>query len=176
MADGGPPPAPDVRPDFRPDAGNARAFRDALGRFATGVTLVTVAGPDGPLGFVANSFSSLSLDPPLVLWSIARSARRFPPFAAAERFAIHILGQAQADWPARFARDGAGFAGLTLAQDEAGVPVVPGTPCRFDCDRHAVHDGGDHLILIGRVRRVVPADGAPLVFFQGRYGAFAAAG
>ncbi len=161
---------------FTPDAGNARAFRDALGRFVTGVTVVTIAGPDGPMGFTANSFSSLSLDPPLVLWSLARASRRFSPFAEADRFAIHILSQDQTGWPARFGRDGAAFGGLTLAHDAEGLPVLPGTLARFDCDRHAAHDGGDHLILVGRVRRVTVADGEPLVFSQGRYGAFAGVG
>jgi flavin reductase (DIM6/NTAB) family NADH-FMN oxidoreductase RutF len=159
---------------FAPGAETARAFRDALGTFATGVTLVTIAGPSGPMGFVANSFSSLSLDPPLVLWSIARTSRRFQAFAGADRFAIHILGRDQADWPARFGRDGTGFAGLDVVQDDHGLPVLQGTPCRMDCARHAAHDGGDHLILVGRVTRVTREPGAPLVFSQGRYGAFAA--
>lgn len=164
MADGGLAPLP--------AAFDARAFRTALGRFATGVTVVTIATPDGPMGFTANSFSSLSLDPPLVLWSLARSSRRYGAYAAADHFAIHVLGQAQADWPARFGREGAGFAGLDWAPNAEGVPVIAGALARFDCARHATHDGGDHLIIVGRVLRLAEEDGLPLVFSQGRFGGF----
>jgi flavin reductase (DIM6/NTAB) family NADH-FMN oxidoreductase RutF len=155
-----------------PDAANARLFRDALGHFATGVTLVTIQGPDGPMGFTANSFSSLSLDPALVLWSLARSARRYGPFAAARHFAIHILGQDQADLPSRFSRTGAGFAGLDWLPNLNGVPILPRALARFDCVQQATHDGGDHLIIVGHVLRLTLEEGEPLVFSRGRYGSF----
>lgn len=157
---------------FAPDA-DPRAFRNALGRFATGVTLVTVAGADGPVGFAANSFASVSMDPPLVLWSPARSSSRFHHFADAPHYAIHVLGADQAAWLPRFARGGEGFGGLPHAVNPEGVPVLPGALARFDCARHAGHDGGDHLIIVGRVLRATMAEGAPLVFSQGRYGGFA---
>lgn len=158
---------------FTPGADTARAFRDALGSFATGVTLVTIPTPQGPMGFVANSFSSLSLEPPLVLWSIARTSRRFAAFAGAGAFSIHILGQGQADFARRFGREGEGFAGLDWQDTPEGVPVVPGTPARFDCVQHATHDGGDHLIIVGRVLRVSHLEGGkPLVFAKGRFGGF----
>jgi flavin reductase (DIM6/NTAB) family NADH-FMN oxidoreductase RutF len=162
MADGG----------IIPNADTTRQFRDALGRFATGVTLVTITGPDGPMGFVANSFSSLSLDPALVLWSPAKSSQRYPHFAAAEYYAVHVLGQAQADWPARFARGGTGFDGLDWALNAEGVPVLPGALARFDCRRDATHDGGDHLIIVGQVLRLALEEGEPLVFAKGRFGGF----
>ena len=149
-----------------------RALRDAFGRFATGVTLITTTTAEGPLGFVANSFSSVSLDPALVLWSPARASRRFAAFAGAERFAIHVLGADQADVANRFFGGGPGFDGLDHAVTEDGVPVLPAL-ARFDCAAHAVHDGGDHAIVVGRVQRFVIGTGAPLVFFQGRYGGFA---
>lgn len=155
-----------------PDAGNARLFRDALGRFATGVTLVTIQGPDGPMGFTANSFASLSLEPALVLWSLARSSRRYAHFAEARHYAIHVLGQDQADFPARFSRSGAGFAGLDWHRNAEGVPVLPGALARFDCARHATHDGGDHLIIVGQVLRLALEEGEPLVFAKGRFGGF----
>lgn len=171
MPDGSPAPAR----SFAPASETARDYRLALGRFATGVTLVTTAGPDGaPVGFVANSFASLSLDPPLVLWSPARSARRFPVFAEAQHFSIHVLGLDQGDWPARFARDGAGFNGLDRQTTPEGLPVLPGVPARFDCIQHATHPGGDHLIIVGRVLRVTLEEGTPLIFAQGQYGGFAA--
>ena len=151
-----------------------RALRDAFGRFATGVTIITIPGIDGPLGFVANSFSSVSLDPPLVLWSPARASSRFAAFAAAEHFAIHVLEAGQAAWMARFARGGSGFAGLDHSMTAEGLPALTGALARFDCARHAVHDGGDHAIILGRVLRVSLRSGAPLVFSQGRYGRFLA--
>lgn len=159
---------------FVPDTGNPRAFRDALGRFATGVTVVTIAGADGPMGFTANSFSSLSIAPPLVLWSPARAASRFKAFADARQYAIHVLGREQSDIALRFARGGEGFSGLAHTVNDDGVPILPGALARFDCHRHATHDGGDHLIVVGYVRRAAVRDGKPLVFSQGHYGGIAA--
>ncbi len=158
---------------FLPDADHARQMRDALGRFATGVTVVTIAAPQGPMGFTANSFASVSLAPPLVLWSPAKASSRFAQFADAKQFAIHILGADQNALGQRFVRGGAGFDGLSFATSDDGVPLIPGTLARFECDQHASHDGGDHQIIVGLVRRVSVSDGAPLVFSQGRYGGFA---
>jgi flavin reductase (DIM6/NTAB) family NADH-FMN oxidoreductase RutF len=161
---------------IQPTAGftptDPRALRDAFGRFATGVCLVTTQGPDGPVGFTANSFASVSLDPPLVLWSPARAARRFGIFAAAPFYAIHVLAADQACLVARFARTGDGFLGLEPGESADGQPTLPAL-ARFDCAAHAMHDGGDHAILVGRVLRVTLSEGAPLVFSQGRYGEFA---
>lgn len=156
-----------------PDAANARLFRDALGRFATGVTVVTIAGPDGPMGFTANSFASLSLDPALVLWSPAKASQRYPFFAAARHYAIHVLGQDHSDIPARFSKGGPGFAGLDWHLNAEAVPVLPGAIARFDCAQHATHDGGDHLIIVGQVLRLALEEGEPLVFAKGRFGGFA---
>lgn len=160
---------------FTPGADTLRAYRDALGAFATGVTLVTIDGPDGPMGFTANSFASLSMDPPLVLWSVAKSARRYPFFASAAHFAIHVLAADQAGLIERFHRTGPGFEGLDHALDTRKVPLLAGALARFDCEQHATHEGGDHQIVVGRVTRVVCQDGAPLVFLKGRTGRFAPA-
>lgn len=167
MADGG-----IQTTEVLPDAANARVFRDALGRFATGVTVVTIAGPEGPMGFTANSFASLSLDPALVLWSLARSSRRFAHFAEARHYAIHILGQDHSDLPARFSRSGRGFEDLDWQPNDEGVPILQGALARFDCSQHATHDGGDHLIIVGQVLRLALEEGEPLVFAKGRYGRF----
>jgi flavin reductase (DIM6/NTAB) family NADH-FMN oxidoreductase RutF len=156
---------------FAPQS-DPRAFRNALGRFATGVTVVTTQGPDGPLGFTANSFAALSLDPPLVLWSPARASARFPVFSAAQSFAIHVLAADQAALGARFVRGGAGFDGLEHDLSEGGVPVLPDTLARFDCRLHATHEGGDHLIVVGLVDQAMYREGSPLVFSQGGYGGF----
>ncbi|MDG1281579.1 MAG: flavin reductase family protein [Pseudorhodobacter sp.] len=159
---------------FIPDAENARAFRDALGRFATGIAVITTQTADGPVGFTANSFASVSLDPPLVLWSPAKSSARYPVFAEAQHYTIHILGADQADLCLRFVRGGAGFEGLRTETNAEGTPIIPGTLARFDCAQSATHDGGDHLIVVGRVLRAAATAGDPLVFSQGAYGAFTA--
>ena len=159
---------------FVPDPANHRRLREALGRFATGVCVVTTMVSDGPMGFTANSFASLSLDPPLVLWSPAKSALRYAVFAEATHFAIHVLAADQQDLMHCFVRGGARFAGLAQAVTAEGIPVIPGTLARFDGLQHATHDGGDHLIVVGRVLRVAARAGEPLVFSAGRYGGFAA--
>lgn len=146
----------------------ARAYRDALGRFATGVTVVTAQGPNGPLGFTANSFASVSMDPPLVLWSPAKSSSRFGVFSTVSHYAIHILAEDQADLCMRFAKGDAGFADLPHDLNAQGVPVLRGALARFDCAQHATHDGGDHLIVVGRVLRFDLVPGRPLLFSQGR--------
>lgn len=157
---------------FPAETMDSRAFRDALGRFATGITVVTIATRDGPMGFTANSFASVSLDPPLVLWSPARSAARFPFYAAARHYAIHVLGAEQSDLSGRFVRGGAGFDGLAHEIGEHDVPILPQALARFDCLQVATHDGGDHLIIVGRVLHASARDGLPLIFSQGAYGRF----
>lgn len=164
---------PTVTRDFIPGPDHAREFRDALGRFATGVTVVTCAGESGPVGITANSFASVSLDPALVLWSIARNSSRFAHFAAARHFAIHILSDGERDLAARFTRGGAGFDGIGWGPSPEGTPLIDGTLARFDCALHGAHDGGDHLIMVGRVLRARLRAGQPLVFSQGHYGGFA---
>ena len=163
MADGNASPT-----TFIPTADNARLFRRALGTFTTGVTIVTCRTEAGPLGITANSFSSLSLDPPLVLWSPARSSGRFQAFHDAPHFAIHVLADTQAALCDGFARAGDIFDGVDWAADDTGVPLMEGCLARFVCTRHAVHDGGDHAIVVGHVRAVTIGAGAPLVFARGQ--------
>ena len=158
---------------FVPDPAHPRRLREALGRFATGVCVVTTMADSGPMGFTANSFASLSLDPALVLWSPAKASLRYPVFAGAAHFAIHVLAADQHDLMHRFVRGGAGFAGLPPDVTPEGTPVIAGTLARFDCAQHATHDGGDHLIVVGLVLRVTTGTGEPLVFSAGRYGSFA---
>lgn len=162
--------APDI---FFPGPGNERRFRDALGAFATGVTVITAAAPEGPVGITANSFASLSLDPPLVMWAPARASRRFDALVGAEYFAIHVLGQGQFALARHFSREGRDFALPGVVQSARGVPLLPGCLARFECRRAAVHDGGDHAIVIGHVERVEHRPGAALVFNAGDYGGFA---
>lgn len=157
---------------FTPGPSNERRFRDALGKFATGVTVVTARGARGPIGITANSFASLSLDPPLVLWSPARASRRFAAFASAQHFAIHVLAADQLALGRHFAREGGNFDLPSLAFNPEGVPILAGCLARFECRRKAVHEGGDHAIVVGEVQRATVRDGPPLVFSAGRYGDF----
>ncbi|SMX39058.1 flavin reductase family protein [Maliponia aquimaris] len=159
---------------FDPAQADSRAFRDALGRFATGVTVITCATTTGPLGITANSFSSVSLHPPLVLWSPAKSSSRYPFFMAADHFAIHVLGTEQAAICEAFARSGDAFGATDWTVSETGVPLIEGCLSRFECRQVAAHDGGDHSILVAHVDRVSTREGAPLMFHAGRYGAFTA--
>lgn len=161
---------------FIPSPENGRAYRDALGCFATGVTVVTVASPDGPVGMTVNSFSSISLDPPLVLWSPAKNSQRFQYFDTAQYFSIHVLNDTQKDLALTFARNSDGFSGLDWHNNDQGVPVFDKCLVRFDCARHTAHDGGDHMILVGKVELTSVFDGTPLVFATGGYGGFSVRG
>ena len=160
---------------FHPATAEARLLREALGRFATGVTVVTTQGPDGPLGMTANSFSSVSLEPPLVLWSAARASARHAIFAGARHWSVHVLGAEQLETCLRFTRGGAQFDGLAHGSTAEGTPVIPGVAARFDCEAHALHEAGDHTVMIGRVLRVTVAGPGdhPLVFAAGLFGQFA---
>ena len=161
-----------VGESFRPEAADPKEFRKALGNFATGVTAVTCMTSEGPVGIIANSFASVSLDPPLVLWSPARSSKRFDFFVQASQFAIHVLGQEHQTCCAAHVTGGHDFSTLDWVESESGVPLLKACLARFECDQHAIHDGGDHAIILGRVTRVAMGEGAPMVFAQGAYGRF----
>lgn len=158
---------------FVPGGDNHRAFRNALGSFTTGVTVVTAMTDDGPIGMTVNSFASVSLDPPLVLWSPAKSSSRYRAFTGAGHYAIHVLGADQDHLSAAFTRGGSGFDGIEARFNDEGVPVLPGTLARFECVQQALHDAGDHTLVIGRVLRVAHRQGEPLCFSGGRFGRFA---
>jgi flavin reductase (DIM6/NTAB) family NADH-FMN oxidoreductase RutF len=161
----------ELAPGHAPET-DPKAFRHALGAFATGVTVVTTATPDGPLGITVNSFTSVSLDPALVLWCPAKFSRRFKPFAETAHFAIHVLGADQKSIADGFSRDGAAFDGLDWHTSAKGVPLIDGVLARFVCDTWAVHDAGDHAIVIGHVIEAARAAGPGLVFHGGVWGRF----
>lgn len=152
-----------------------KAFRSALGRFPTGVAVVTATGESEPVGITVNSFTSVSLDPPLVLWCLKKDSARYEAFARASGFTVSILAAGHRDVSSRLARQGEHrLDGLKLLPTELGPPALADSLAIFECAREAIHDGGDHAILVGRVVRFCLADqGAPLVFFAGRYGALA---
>lgn len=164
---------PDHETNFVPDPGNTRLLRDAFGCFATGVTVVTAMAEGGVVAITVNSFSSVSLTPPLVLWSPSRTAERFEYFVQARNFAIHILSSEQEDLCWRASEDACGLRDLDLAMNPEGVPILGGCLARFDCERYAIHEGGDHAIVLGRVRRVQMREGgSALAFYKGRIGRF----
>lgn len=148
-----------------------RAFRNALGMFATGVTVVTTRDRSGRrYGMTVNSFSAVSLDPPLVLWSLSRTNPNADVFTAAEHFAVNVLAVGQIELSKRFARPSVDkFAGVTVNDGIGGVPLLEATAASFECRRHAVFDGGDHHLLLGRVLRFEHRGVPTLVFCQGRY-------
>lgn len=161
------------RISFVPGPETAREFRDALGSFATGVTVVTITHDGAPMGMTANSFASVSLQPPLVLWSPGKHSRRHDQFARSTRFNIHVLGEEQYELSQRFSRGGAAFDGLDWAGDDWGLPAIQGPLALFHCRAEAAHDAGDHTVVIGRVERAVLRSGRPLCFAHGAFGRFA---
>ncbi len=154
-----------------PETFDAFNFRRALGAFPTGVTIVTTRDEAGaPVGMTANSFSSVSLDPPLILWSIMRSALSFETFMRASTFAVNILGEGQQDISNRFARPGGDkFASVKFENGLGGAPLFPGCAAQFECQMHNQFDGGDHVILVGEVKTFRHWDRSSMVFTGGRY-------
>ncbi|MFL4468771.1 flavin reductase family protein [Tateyamaria armeniaca] len=155
---------------FTPDETSGRQLRDAFGKFATGITVITAASADGPVAIVANSFSSVSLDPALVLWSVDRAARRFPYFDAADHYAIHVLAAEQQDLCTQVARNAHALGDIPHEVNADGAPLLDHCLARFECRRVAAHDAGDHVIVVGQVQRTSMRDGAPLTFFAGDFG------
>ncbi|MGI2261438.1 flavin reductase [Shewanella sp. GXUN23E] len=148
-----------------------RALRSALGTFTTGVTIITTRAQDGtPVGLTANSFNSVSLEPPLVLWSLAKSALSVPVFTAAEHWNVHVLSMDQQELSNRFAAKGEDkFQGLMLDEGKTSAPLIGQCSARFQCRTAFVHDGGDHLIFIGEVLDFDHSELPPLVFQSGQY-------
>ena len=153
---------------------DARDFRSALGSFPTGVCLITTLAPDGRrVGLTANSFSSVSLDPPMVLWSLARTASSAAVFRDAEYFAINVLGAGDAELSSHFARSGEDKFSRhaeRFVEGLAGLPILQGALASFECHSRHRYYGGDHIIVIGVVERYAyDASRSPLVFHRGRY-------
>ncbi|MFJ4711439.1 flavin reductase family protein [Streptomyces sp. NPDC088785] len=167
------------RPDLRAVGDDERApvdpgeFRRVLGTFASGVTVITAAGPDGPAGFACQSFASLSLDPPLVAFMVARTSTTWPRIARAGAFCVNVLGAGQSELCRGFAVSGADkFAGVDHSPAPvSGAPRVEGGAAWIDCAVHAVHTGGDHLIVVGRITALgtPPTPVSPLLFHRGHF-------
>jgi len=152
---------------------DSRAFRNALGAFPTGVAVVTATNADIPIGITVNSFASVSLDPPLVLWCMDARSQRHDIFVAAAGFTISILGTEHREVSSRLARPGEhSLEGFKLLPTKLGPPALADSLAIFECARESTLPGGDHTILVGRVLRFTqPGQGAPLLFYRGKYSA-----
>jgi flavin reductase (DIM6/NTAB) family NADH-FMN oxidoreductase RutF len=153
---------------------DAAAFRTVLGRFVTGVTVITTKAPDGAAaGVTVSSFNTLSLDPPLVLWSLALRAPSLKTFRVAERFAVNILAQNQSTIALQFAKPAPDkFRDVPLEFGLGGIPLITGAAAQLECTFEKRYPGGDHELVIGRVVRAHAFDHKPLVYGQGQFGDF----
>ncbi|KLN59338.1 flavin reductase [Kiloniella spongiae] len=150
---------------------NSNEFRKVLGNFTTGVTVVTTRDKSGiPHGLTANSFSSVSLEPPLILFCIDKRSNCLPAFNEADAFAINILTDGQKDISDRFAFSEERWEGVKTRSLETGVPILEGCLANLDCTVHAQYDAGDHIIIVGKVEdTLIQNEGDPLLYFRGKY-------
>jgi flavin reductase (DIM6/NTAB) family NADH-FMN oxidoreductase RutF len=167
------PPPTRARPARSDRAFTERQFRDALAQFATGVTVIAVRRADGRYaGFTANSFNSVSLEPPLIVWSLNRRAENLAAFETADRYAINVLARDQIEIARRFSRPHTDrFASVPFRLGVADAPLIEGCVAWFECRHHAMQRAGDHVLFIGEVETCERRNGAGLVFHHGRYGA-----
>lgn len=152
-------------------------FRRVLGHFPTGVTVVTGVDTDGPVGLAIGSFASVSLDPPLVLFCPGHTSTSWERIKATGSFCVNVLGDDQQDVCGVFAgKSEDKFEGIDWTSQATGAPVIPGSLAWIDCRVHAIHDGGDHDIVVGRVEALATVDAGsahgPLLFFKGGYGRY----
>lgn len=150
---------------------DTRSLRDALGEYATGVTVITARAADGqPVGVTINSFASVSLEPPLVLWSLGLHSPSLATFESCSRYAVNILAADQIEFSQRFAQSQSDkFAGIVTTVGAGGTPLLSGCSAWFECRNELRYPGGDHIILIGYVEKFIRADKPPLIFHGGRY-------
>jgi len=153
---------------FNP-ADDSREFRNALGRFATGVTVITAVSADGPVGITVNSFSSVSMDPPLILWSPDRNSSRYADFTNCESFAVHVLAADQKPVCDAFVKSKAAFSNIEHVINENGLPIISNCLTVFECSKFNQFEAGDHSIVIGKVENVLLRSGQGLVFANGRF-------
>lgn len=152
---------------------DGKALREALGHFATGITIVTTNNSSGaPTGMTVNSFNSLSLDPPLILWSVGRKSGMYDVFSKAGHFAVHILNENQGDLCYLFAsKENDRFSQVKTESGIEDLPLLTEYTARFQCKVVNRHDGGDHMLLIGEVLDIETCEGEPLLFYKGELAA-----
>jgi flavin reductase (DIM6/NTAB) family NADH-FMN oxidoreductase RutF len=156
------------------DSNNAfdpKDLRQAFGRFGTGVTVITTRAPDGRfVGVTASSFNTVSLEPPIVLWSLSVSSPSLQAFRAAGHFAVNVLTLEQIDLSLRFSRPSEDrFAGIKFSEGLAGMPLLAGCAATIECTVHQAQEVGDHVLFLGQVERYSYAHAAPLLVFNGQY-------
>ena len=155
--------------DFTNGPGDTGALRSAFARFTTGVTIVSAHSDIGVIGMTANSFASVSLDPPLLLWCPAKHSRRHDAFVTSETFAVHILSEDQHDLAVHFASEGRPLQGSDISLCPHGLLSLPGSAARFTCQREAVYPGGDHSIVVGKVLSAEINTAEGLIFHKGDF-------
>lgn len=151
---------------------DSREFRDGLGCFATGITIITAKGQrDEVVGFTASSFNAVSLDPPLILFSLGRKAYSLRAFLSTDYFAVNVLREGQEELSNRFAKAlGDKWAGIEFETWDAGCPILKDALAKFECKTRYTHEGGDHVIFVGEVVRMsADLEGKPLLFYRGAY-------
>lgn len=150
-----------------------RVFRDTLGHYASGITIISGVDQEGPIGFTCQSFYSVSTDPPLISFSVMKTSTTFPRIRQTGKFAVNVLSHHQHNLSSQFAKKGTDkWAGVSWTESKVGNPVLEDTLMWLDCDVWAEHDAGDHLIILGRVNEMSPVDRhahEPLLFFKGKY-------
>ena len=165
---------PQRRPAEAADSVDAAGFKAALGAFVTGVTVITARSPSGVMaGVTVSSFNTLSLTPPLVLWSISLLAPSLKVFRESIRFSVNVLAEDQGAIALQFSRPSADkFEGVATIAGLGGVPLIVGSSAHIECLVEQRYPGGDHELVIGQVSRVQKNDRLPLVYFNGRFGQF----
>jgi len=155
---------------------DAREYRNALGKFSTGVAIVTANTSEGPIGITVNSFASVSMSPALVLWSVAKHAGRYDVFKNASEFSIQVLAEDQYQEAMHFAKNADDFDSDLWQLQDGKPPVSKSALASFVCELEVTYDGGDHTIVVGRVKQFSQREGSPLVFSAGEFGTFEKSG
>ena len=149
---------------------DAAHYRQVLGRFATGVTVITAMNGSEPVGLAANSFTSVSLDPPLVLFCAAHASSTWPKIKEAGSFCVNVLSSEQETLSRQFAGKGDKYEGVGWKPGTTGSPILSDVLAWIDCEIESLHDAGDHVLVVGRVLALDAKDGQPLTYFRGGYG------
>ena len=152
---------------FNPTEDRIADYRQALGNFPTGVTIITCMSQSGPLGITVNSFTSVSLKPPLIMWCLNKKSTRFSSFMDAENFAVHVMPTGSKSLCLSFAKSAQAFEETDWSLSAQQVPLLKNSLARFECRQFADYDGGDHSIVLGLVDLVSTTEGVPLTFAQG---------
>jgi flavin reductase (DIM6/NTAB) family NADH-FMN oxidoreductase RutF len=148
----------------------SKEFRSAMGCFITGVTVVTTTDNNKAIGVTANSFSSVSLEPPLVLWSLSKRSQKHPIMTCVKHYAINMLSKDQEEVAIRFSQSEEPFLGLDFYFSKLGVPLIKNSVAVLECEQHVIYDGGDHSIILGLVTSFNESKLEPLTFFRGQLG------